>query len=158
MGPDPLYEMLFVVNCPHGPAKNQIPVPQSIKPVGYCPLSGALTTVKSSKVTIFCVTVSEAVLVPVLFDPEIVTEVDAATALVVTVKVALVPPAATVMLAGTVATPVLLLESVTIAPPLGAGPLSVTVPVDGLPPVTLVGFSASEEIVGAGGVTVSEAV
>ena len=74
-----------------------------------------------------------------------VTVVDAATALVLTVKVALVTPAATVTLGGTLATVVLLLESATCAPPAGAGPLSVTVPVEGFPPVTLVGFSASEE-------------
>ncbi len=72
--------------------------------------------------------------------------VDAATALVLTVKVALVAPAATVTLEGTVAAVVLLLESVTCAPPAGAGPLSVTVPVeDCAPPTTLVGFSESEE-------------
>ena len=87
--------------------------------------------------------------------------VDAVTALVLTVNVALVAPAATVTLEGTLAAVVLLLESATIAPPDGAGPLSVTVPVeDCTPPTTLVGFSESEERVGAGGaagVTVSEA-
>jgi len=74
-----------------------------------------------------------------------VTVVDAATALVLTVNVALVAPAATVTLEGTLAAAVLLLESVTCAPPVGAGPLSVTVPVEEFPPVTLVGFSESEE-------------
>lgn len=71
--------------------------------------------------------------------------VDAATALVLTVNVALVAPAATVTLEGTLATVVLLLESVICAPPAGAGPLSVTVPVEEFPPVTLVGFSESGE-------------
>src|SRR5437867_11343558 len=66
-------------------------------------------------------------------------------------NVALVLPAATVTLAGTLAAP-LLLESATCAPPAGAGPLSFTVPVeDCVPPMTLVGFSASEETVGGGG-------
>ena len=75
-------------------------------------------------------------------------------------KVALVAPAGTVTLEGTLATAVLLLESVTWAPAAGAGPLSVTVPVeDCKPPTTLVGFSVSDESGGGGeGVTVSEAV
>jgi len=51
----------------------------------------------------------------------------------------------------------LLLESATLAPPGGAGPFSVTVPVeDSRPPVTLLGLSLSEERVG--GSTVTEAV
>ncbi len=73
-------------------------------------------------------------------------------------KVALVAPVGTKTLEGTPATP-LLLESMTCAPPAGAGALSVTVPVeDCRPPITVVGFSVSEETVGSGrGVTVSEA-
>ena len=74
-----------------------------------------------------------------------VTAVDAETALVATVNAALVAPAAIVTLAGTLAAVVLLLESATCAPPTGAGPLSVTVPVDEFPPTTLVGFSVSVE-------------
>src|SRR2546422_6135650 len=72
------------------------------------------------------------------------TSVDVATALVLRLKLALVPPGETVTLAGTTAAG-LLLESVTCAPPAGAGAFSVTVPVEGLPPVTLVGLRASEE-------------
>jgi hypothetical protein len=86
--------------------------------------------------------------------------VDAATALVLTVNIALVAPAATITLAGTLAAAVLLLDSVTCAPPVGAGPLSVTVPVEEFPPVTLAGLSANEVRVGGGGggdVTVSVA-
>jgi hypothetical protein len=70
---------------------------------------------------------------------------------VVTVKVALVAPAATVTLAGTVAAAVLLPESVTTAPPEGAAPVSVTVPCEELPPVTLVGLSVRVESVTLGG-------
>src|SRR5437879_5040287 len=91
------------------------------------------------------VTVSEADLVTPLYIPEMVTVVDAATALVLTVNVALVAPATTVTLDGTLAATVLLLESVTTAPPDGAAPLNVTVPVEEFPPVTLVGFSETEE-------------
>src|SRR6266403_1646816 len=73
-----------------------------------------------------------------------VTEVDAVTGLVFAVNVALVAPAGTATLEGTLAAP-LLLASATCAPPAGAGPLSVTVPVEEFPPVTLVGFSETEE-------------
>src|SRR5258708_7354596 len=74
-----------------------------------------------------------------------VTAVDAVTALVATVKVALVAPAATVTLDRGLAAVVVLLESVTAAPPDGAAAVNVTVPVDEFPPVTLVGFRVSEE-------------
>ena len=74
-----------------------------------------------------------------------VTEVEAVTARVVTAKVALVVPPGTVTLAGTVATVALLLERETRAPPLGAGALRVTLPVEGEPPLTLVWFSVSED-------------
>ena len=83
---------------------------------------------------------------------------EAVTLLVVTVNVALLAPAATVTLAGTVAAAVLSLERETAAPPLGAGPLRVTVPAEGDPPITLIGLSAIEESVAEPGVTVSEAV
>ena len=82
--------------------------------------------------------------------------VEVVTVFVVTVKVALVLPAATVTLAGTVAAPVLLLDRVTTAPAVGAGPESVTVPVDGEGPLTVVGLSVRELAVGA--VTVKAAV
>jgi hypothetical protein len=77
------------------------------------------------------------------------------TAKVVTVKVAVVTPAETVTLAGTVAADVLLLVSITTAPPVGAAPFSVTVPVEGVPPVTVAGLKDTDER--AGGFTVSVA-
>jgi len=85
-----------------------------------------------------------------------VTDVLLATGLVLTVNVAVVAFAATVTLASTVAAAVLLLLSVTTAPPVGAGPFSVTVPVDEVPPVTDVGFRLTP--LGTGGVTAKPAV
>jgi len=65
-----------------------------------------------------------------------VTDVLLPTGLVDTVKVAVVAFAATVTLAGTVATKLLLLLSATTAPDDEAGPFSVSVPVDELLPIT----------------------
>ena len=80
------------------------------------------------------------------------TLVDAATTAVEIVKDVLVAPAATVTLAGTVATPVLLLDRLITAPPLGAGALRVTVPVEDCePPTTLAGFTVRVERVAVGG-------
>lgn len=73
----------------------------------------------------------------------------------VTVKVAVVLPAAMVTVAGGRATDELLLPSVTTAPPLGAGPLRVTVPVDETPPSTAVGLRPRDDA--SGGFTVSVA-
>jgi hypothetical protein len=66
-----------------------------------------------------------------------------ATEFVLTVNVAVLLPPATVTLAGTVAAAVLLLESVTDVPAVGAGALNVTVAVELLPPVTLAGFNVN---------------
>ena len=75
------------------------------------------------------------------------TGVEAVTELVLTENVALVAPAATVTLDATVAEP-LLLERCTMAPPLGAAPLRVTVPVEEEPPFTLPGLSVTEDSTG----------
>lgn len=75
---------------------------------------------------------------------------------VTTVKVAVVAFAGIVMLAGTVAQDALLVDRLTTAPPAGAGAFRVTVPLDGLPPLTAVGFSVTP--VSAGGTTVRTAV
>jgi hypothetical protein len=76
--------------------------------------------------------------------PEIVTSVEAATALVVMVNVALLDPAGTVTLAGTRAVAVLLLARVTTTAPAGAFPFKVTFPVELLPPVTVEGVFERE--------------
>ena len=107
--------------------------------VGYC--KGPLT--KAHGVTV------KVALILVLLVAVIVTDVDEVTAAVVIENVAVVEPAGTVTLAGTVAVEVRLLESVTTIPPAGAGPVSVTVPVDGLPPCTLLGLRVRADIVGA---------
>jgi len=101
-------------------------------------------------------TVNVAVCVVLLNVAEIVDDVLLATGLVVTVNVAVVALAATVTLAGTVAAAVLLLVSVTTAPPAGAEPFSVTVPVEEVPPVTDVGLKLTE--LGARAFTVKAAL
>ena len=75
-----------------------------------------------------------------MYSAVITTEVGRETGLVVTLKLADVAPAGTMMLAGTVATFVLLLTRLITAPPEGAGTLRVTVPVEAKPPLTLVGL------------------
>jgi len=84
--------------------------------------------------------------------------VSAATGALVTENVAVVAPKATVTLAGTVATEVLLLLIVTRAPLPGAGPFSVTVPVDELPPRTDVVLNVTELSVTGAAVMLNEPV
>jgi hypothetical protein len=90
------------------------------------------------------VTVSDAVWVTPAKDAEMMTEVEAVTGEVLTLKTAVAAPDGKVTLPGTVATTVLL-ERETRAPPLGAGALNVRLPVEGDPPLTLVGFNLNEE-------------
>ena len=120
-----------------------------------CPLLERHRHVNSYSIGTAELTVRSALRPEPLYEAEIVTVVEKTTRLVSTVKIALVAPAGTVTLEGTVAAG-LLLESVTCAPPAGAGAFSVTVPVEGLPPVTLVGLTVSDETIG--GITVSDAV
>src|SRR5688572_23512370 len=79
------------------------------------------------------------------------TSVEDATALLVTVNVLEVVPAATSTLTGTVATLTSALDSSTLAPADGAGWARVTVAVEPLPPTTLAGLSVSEATAGTGG-------
>ena len=64
------------------------------------------------------------------------------------VKLALVDPAATVTLGGTVAATGLSLVSATGNPPAGAAEVRVTVPVEDVPPMTSVGLTVTFESVG----------
>lgn len=73
----------------------------------------------------------------------IVTTVLDWTETVVTVNVAEVWPAATLTIPGAVAVP-LLVASVTVTPPAGAGELKKTVPVALVPPGTLVGLTETD--------------
>ena len=75
---------------------------------------------------------------------------------VVTVKVPVVEPSATVIVDGTVPTAVSLLKRLTTNPPTGAAPVMVTVPVDEVGCVTVVGSSVRFDSVG--GLTVSGAL
>jgi hypothetical protein len=73
-----------------------------------------------------------------------VTEDNVPPASVVTVKGADRAPAATVTVVGTVAFATLELVRLTTAPPVGATPSRITVPVEGLPRTTLVGTNPTE--------------
>ena len=75
--------------------------------------------------------------------PVMTADVGDETPVVVTVKVRLVDPAATVTLGGTV-TALELSDRATTVPPEGAAALSRTVPVEELPPVTVVGLRDTE--------------
>ena len=88
----------------------------------------------------FMVSVALCVVPP--YDAEIVAVCFVVTALVVIGNVALVAPDVTITLAGTVAEAELL-ERATVAPP-GGLPLSVTVPCEPAPPVTLAGFIVND--------------
>jgi len=99
------------------------------------------------RVAVFCTPLAEAVrtaLVCVL------------TTVVVTVKVAVVLPAATVTEGGTTAAGELL-DNATGIPPAGAAETRVTVPVELAPPLTLVGLTFRAESIPAA-VIVSEAL
>ncbi len=99
---------------------------------------------------------SDAVGAPPLSDAVIVEVPAVRVVVVVTVKVAVVAPARTVTEVGTVASEVLLEVRLTTLPPVGAATLRVTVPVEVVPPRTVVGLRLTE--VARIGVTVRVAV
>ena len=108
-----------------------------------------------SEATVGAVTVNVAVLLAEFKVPVIVALVLDETAVVATLNVPVVAPAATVTEEGTVAEAELLLN-VTVKPPTGATDVTVAVPVDETPPKTLVGESEIE--LRTGGLIVNVAV
>jgi hypothetical protein len=100
-------------------------------------------------------TVSVAVIEMPLELAVMLTAVEAVTAVVVTVTLALVAPAGTVTEDGTGATAVLELVKRTTRPPVGAALESVTVNLEALPPPTVPGERLSLVRVTAGGFTVT---
>ena len=141
---------LLAVSAPHippagaGPAKVTVPV-NEVPPATVFVESFKLTNRSGVMVTfaVFDELPDLAVIVFVKSEP---------TAIVVTLNVAALSPAATVTLAGGVAA-FPLDASVTTTPPAGASPLRVTVPVGEVPAITEDGVIVSP--VRAGGLTVS---
>jgi hypothetical protein len=119
-----------------GPLRITVPV-EELPPVN---LAGAIET----DVRVGGRTVREAVWVAPLEAAVMVMAVDAATAVVATVNVALVAPAGTVTEGGRAATEGSLLDKETTAPPLGAALLKLMVPVEEVLPVTVLGLSESK--------------
>ena len=91
-------------------------------------------------------TIAYVVTVPAL--PMIRADWILVTGTVATGKVALVEPAGTVTLGGTVAAAVLSLDRATDRPPVAAGDVKVTVPITGVPPTTSVAFNLTEDKAG----------
>lgn len=139
-------EVLFDVKMQSMPAGDDVTRPDPVPPRASetLPVVAALSVVT--------VTVEERVTPPAV--AMIVDDWLLVTVFVVTVKLALVAPAATVTDGGTVAAVVLLLLNETTKPPDGAAAVSVTVPVTGVPPTTVVWLSVNVEraasVVGGG--------
>lgn len=130
---------------PVGDGPVSVTVPVEVLP----PITLVGLRLKDVRLTGAGVTVKVAVCVEPK-EPVMITAVFALTAFVVRGKVALVFPFATTTVAGACAAAVLLLDSATVAPPLGAGPLRVTVPVAPAPPATDVGLTVIDERTTAG--------
>jgi hypothetical protein len=117
---------------PAGPFSVTVPVD------GAPPTTEVGTTLRPVKAADVIASVADFVPAPNV--AEIVADVELETAAVLTVNVPVVEPTAIVTLLGGTALDVLEVSSITM-PPLGAGPLSVTVPVKELPPITELGES-----------------
>jgi hypothetical protein len=132
---------LFVVRvttAPPGPAALvKVAVPVSELP----PTTEDGVRVMEERVAALTVRLADLVVIPSL--AVTVPLVFELTGTVVTVNVAVVAPAATVTLGGTVAAG-FVVDNVKARPPAGAAAAKVIVPVEDAPPVTEVGFSAME--------------
>jgi hypothetical protein len=93
-------------------------------------------------VNVHGLTVSDAAVDELTKEAVIVAVLLVVTTEVAIAKLAAVDPAGTTTVDGTNAIDGELLASETVAPPVGAGPINVTVPVELLPPIRLVGFTA----------------
>ena len=144
---------LLLASATCAPAAGAGPLSVTVPATAVPPVT--LAELRESDETTGASTVSETLCVRPPEEAEMLTLADAATALVVMLNVVLVAPAAIVTLAGTDAAG-LLLESATWAPPVGAGPSRLTVPVSELPPVTLAWLRLTADT--PGGTTVSDAV
>ena len=119
-----------------GAGPRRVTVPVELRP----PTTEVGETVRLVRVAGVIVNVADREVVPRV--ALITAAVDVATAVVFTVNVEVVAPAATVTLAGSVALR-LLEPRLTIAPPVGAGPVRVMVPVELVLPTTEAGDSVS---------------
>lgn len=141
----PMFEDDMVIGRPPvGAALERVMVPvELVPPLTVVGLSVNVAMVGAVTVRVAFDGVPPLTVAPMTLVPFVDWAID------VTVKVALVAPARIVTVAGTVATVVVPDESVTLKPPAGAGLEMATVPVDGVPPGTDVGFSDRPLTVGA---------
>ncbi len=146
-----VFELVSVTAAPAGGAA---PVSVNVPVEGLPPMT--LVGLRTSEERAAAPTVSVAVFVTPPYMDVMVTAVDDATPVVVMVAGADVEPAGIVTLAGSEATVVFELERVTTAPPVGAGPFSVTVAVELFPPTGFGGLRARARRVGTA-VTVNAA-
>jgi hypothetical protein len=105
-------------------------------------------TPKLAVATVGRVTESIAEAEPPPYEPLMVPTIVPPTALVEMMNVALVDPPGTVTLGGTVSASPVPVDKETTAPPAGAAPVSVAVPVTWFPPTTLFVLSEIEESAG----------